>query len=239
MQNVLQLCVFNTIFPHKEPAHSMPPIFPSTQFDASLSDGPDIEKTVSLQLAEQVFNYFKNNRLFRWSDANNDCEDRANAICILLDAWGIPNYKGWVFSGYFLKKNLGSLINLYNYHVAALLPVKQDNVLTYYIIDPSTSPNLETIDKWALKITATEKSYYCIRHGNLYIFPAGKIKKDNWHKRNKRNYNWTLQGLSGINGVSSKGKAQLAFKKKMVKRTKEILTAIKNEKPIDFERPFA
>ena len=190
------------------------------------------EKVVSMHLAQQLFHYFKLSTLFQWKDGNNDCEDRANAICMLLDAWGIPNYKGWVFSGFFIKKNHGSLINCWNYHAAAALPVKQGHVVGYYIIDPATAPELQTIDSWALRITANGISYHFIKEGNVYIFPTGTIKKDNWYKRNKRNYNWTIQGLSGINGVSSKGKAQLAFNKRRVQKTEKIFTEIKNTNPV-------
>ncbi|MEP6615294.1 MAG: protein-glutamine glutaminase family protein [Ginsengibacter sp.] len=187
---------------------------------------------ITLDLAQSLFEYFKDSALFRWKDGNNDCEDRANAICILLDTWHVPNYKGWVFSGYFLKKNLGSLINSWNYHVAALLPVQDHDLTEYYVIDPSTSPCLETLTNWAVKITFSEISYHCIKDGDVYIFPPGKIKKDNWFTRNKGNSNWTIQGLSGINGLSSKGKAQLAFNKKRVMKTLRTFNTMKNERPL-------
>ncbi len=75
---------------------------------------------------KQIFDFFKQHPLFHWNDANNDCEDRANAICILLSKWGIPNYKGWVFGGAYLKREEGSLVNFWNYHVAAALPILEN-----------------------------------------------------------------------------------------------------------------
>ena len=185
---------------------------------------------MSKQQAEKLFTYFKDNPLFRWQDANNDCEDRANAICILLDEWKIQNGKGWVFSGYVFKK-IGYLKNLWKYHVAALLPVKEGEEINYYIIDPATSGKLVTVEEWAANVTDNPHSYYLIKNGDYYIFNPRKIEKNNWYKRNKGNYNWTIQGLSGINGVSSKGKAQLAFNKKNLLKTKKLFKELLNSLP--------
>lgn len=191
-----------------------------TLYDHVLSDEIKKDKAISKLQAEKLFTYFKDHPLFRWQDANNDCEDRANAICILLDEWKIQNGKGWVFSGYVFKK-IGFLKNLWKYHVAALLPVKEGDETNYYIIDPATSGKLIIIEEWAANVTDNPHSYHLIKNGDYYIFHPRKIKKTNWYKRNKGNYNWTIQGLSGINGVSSKGKAQLAFNKKNLLKTKK------------------
>jgi hypothetical protein len=201
-----------------------------TLFAQSLSDDIATDKVITRELAEQLFHYFKNCKTFRWSDANNDCEDRANAICILLDEWKIPNAKGWVFSGYVFKK-IGYLKNLWVYHVAAMLPVLEENVVRFYMIDPATSGTLVTIEEWAANVTDNPHSYYAIKKGSYYIFPSVNIKKTNWYERNKRNYNWTLQGLAGINGVSSKGKAQLRFNKRKVKRTEQVFKELKKTPP--------
>ena len=202
-----------------------------TLYDHSLSDIAETDKAITKQEAEKFFIFFKNCKPFRWTDANNNCEDRANAVCILLDKWNIQNVKGWAFSGYVFKK-IGYLKNLWKYHVAALLPVKEEGKINYYIIDPATSDKLVTIADWAANITDTPHSYYLIKNGNYYIFNAKKIEKNNWYKRNKRNYNWTMQGLSGINGVSGKGKAQLAFNKNRVVKTKKIFEELKNLQPV-------
>ena len=87
-----------------------------------------------------------------------------------------------------------------------------------------------TAADWAANITNNPQSYYLIKNGDDYIFDGNKIKKDNWHKRDERNFNWTMQGLSGINSVSSKGKAQLAFKKNKVSKIKKLFKELKNEK---------
>lgn len=202
-----------------------------TLYDHSLSDIAETDKAITKQEAEKFFIFFKNCKPFRWTDANNNCEDRANAVCILLDKWNIQNGKGWAFSGYVFKK-IGYLKKLWKYHVAALLPVKEEGKINYYIIDPATSDKLVTIADWAANITDNPHSYYLIKNGNYYIFNAKKIEKNNWYKRNKRNYNWTMQGLSGINGVSGKGKAQLAFNKNRVVKTKKIFEELKNLQPV-------
>src|SRR5438874_12862021 len=117
-----------------------------TVYETYLSDVAIDTRTIGREEAEKLYNYFKNNPLFRWSDANNDCEDRANAICILLEEWQIPNFKALVFAGSYLKNEKGTLINLWNYHVAALLPVSENGNTVFYVIDPATSRILETID---------------------------------------------------------------------------------------------
>ena len=205
-----------------------------TLYDQALSDVIETEKVITKEQAEKLFIFFKECTTFRWYDANNNCEARANAICILLDEWKIQNGKGWVFSGYVFKKT-GYLKNLWKYHVAALLLVQEGTTINYYIIDPATSDELITIVDWAANITDNPFSYYLIKKGDYYIFQAGKIEKDNWYKRNKRNYNWTVQGLSGINGVSSKGKAQLSFNKKKVLKTELLFKELKKLKPAFME----
>lgn len=204
---------------------------PTTVFNTDLADEIQAGIPLSVQTAQQIFDYFKASPLFRWSDANNDCEDRANAACLLLDEWGVANAKGWVFSGDFCKKEGGQLTNIWNYHVAAALPVADEGKTVYYVIDPATAEELIPVDKWALQITQSGCSYHFIKNGDVYIFPNGVVTKDNWFTRNKRNYNWTMQGLSGINGVSEKGKAQLAFKKEQVKKTEEAFKKAGAERP--------
>ncbi len=202
-----------------------------TLFAHNLSDAIETGNALTKTQADKLFTFFKNHPLFRWTDANNDCEDRANAICILLHEWKIPNAKGWVFSGYVFKK-IGYLKNLWKYHVAVLVPVQQDGKIQFYIIDPATSENLLLLEEWAANVTDNPHSYYVIKKGEFYIFRAGKIKKDNWFKRNKGNYNWTMQGLSGINGMSGKGKAILAFNKKKVLKTKKLFNEVREKKPV-------
>jgi hypothetical protein len=202
-----------------------------TRFEAFLSDVAINTKTIAREQAENIFTYFQTHPLFRWTNANNDCEDRANAICILLDEWQIPNFKAWVFAGAYLKKQEGSLVNLWNYHVAALLPVSENGNTVFYVIDPATNQRLEPIANWAENVTGMAWSYYLIKEGEYYIFPGEKICKDNWFRRSRRNYNWTLQGLAGINGVSKTGQAALAFKKSKVRKVEDHFRKLRYSKP--------
>lgn len=202
-----------------------------TLFDQALSDEPGIRNSINKTQAEKLFSFFKECKTFRWQDANNDCEDRANAICLLLDEWKIPNGKRWVFSGYVFNK-IGYLKNLWRYHVAATVPVTEDGQIVYYIIDPSTNENLTTVVDWAANVKDNPHSYHLIKKGEYYIFNEKKIKKHNWYKRNKGNFNWTMQGLAGINGVSSKGKAQLAFAKNRVRKAKKEFNELKYKSPL-------
>ena len=198
-----------------------------TIYQADLSDVIETGKAITKDEAEKLFTFFQNCTVFRWADANNDCEDRANALCMILDKWKVQNGKSWVFSGYVFNKP-GYLTNLWKYHVAALIPVKEENVMFYYVIDPATCQSLIRLEDWADNITSNPYSYYVIKNGKYYIFHSRHIKKDNWYKRNKRNYNWTMQGLSGINGLSSQGKAHLAFNKRRVMKTELLFKELLN-----------
>lgn len=200
-------------------------------FDDALSDIIDSSATVSAEAAEALFAYFRETPLFRWQDANNDCEDRANAACILMDQWRIPNYKAWVFGGQYLQRGTGSLVNCWNYHVAACLPVWKDNRLQYLVLDPATLKAIAPIEEWAESVTDTAYSFHLVKKGNYYIFPTGAIQRDNWHGRDRQNYKWTIQGLSGINGVSRIGKAQLIFQKKRIEKVEKEFKKLWTFKP--------
>ena len=202
-----------------------------TLFDYLLTDVVNTDKTVSKEEAKKLFTFFQTNDLFKWHDVHNNCEARADAVCRLLDAWQVPNYKAWVFGGAFLRKHIGGLKQSWNYHVAALLPVKEADKITFYVIDPSLFNHLQTMYDWAAEITAYPHSYHFIKSGEYYIFPSGKIKQDNWHARNKQNSKWLVQGLAGINGVSPVGKARLIFNKNKIENTFRKFAALKERKP--------
>jgi hypothetical protein len=203
-----------------------------TIFDASLSDEVVSDYYVSKNVANRIFEFFQKSTLFLWTDIHN-CEDRAEAMAILLLHWGIPHYKAWLFDSYFLKNEVGTLHNEWNYHVCLMLPVK-DNMndqIEYYVIDPAHASSLQKMQHWANVLTKNPYSYHIVKNGLAYIFPTGLITKQNWHYRNKQNFKWTIQGLAGINGVSNSGKAAVTFKKYLVRRTLKGFTELKNTKP--------
>ena len=203
-----------------------------TLYDIPLSDKEMNHQTTSLDVAKEIFTYFKNNRLFDWNDSHNGCEGRADAVCVLLEEWGIPNFKGWVFGGTYLKKgHIGELTNNWKYHVAAVLPVLKDGKNYYYVIDPATSKELPLIEDWSAAITAVPHSYYCIRKSCWYIFPETKISIETWHPRNHQNRKWMIQCLLGINSMTKKGKAQLVFKKQKIANMQKAFNALKLQKP--------
>ncbi len=203
-----------------------------TLFDSVLSDTGFPEKTVSKKQAEQLFIFFKQHRLFNWKNANNGCEGRADAICVLLDEWDIPNYKGWVFGGAYLKNHVGELKQNWNYHVAAVVPVMQDGLVLHYVLDPATSNSLLLIEEWAAAITQLPHSYYFTRQSHWYIFPNKYISTSKWHSRNKQNRKWMIQCLAGINSLTATGKAKLCFNKIGLRNTLSAFKQMKKEKPV-------
>lgn len=207
-----------------------PVIIPSL-FDYRLSDITDSSKTVSRQQAEAIMQFFADQPLFNWTNSNNSCEARADAICVLLQQWNIPHYKAWVFSGKYLHNHWGGLKQNWNYHVAALLQVIEEGKLVQYIIDPATAGGLQTLYDWAAGITDYAHSYQLIKEAHWYIFSDKKITSSNWHSRNCQNRKWMIQGLAGINGLNSKGKAALVFNKRRITKTGEAFEKLKWQQP--------
>jgi hypothetical protein len=193
-----------------------------TLYEYVLSDTTDNDQLVSKADAGQLFSFFNNQSLFRWKDAHNGCEARADAICILLNEWQIPHYKAWVFSGWYLKNNTGGLIQQWKYHVAPVLPVQEAGHLVWYIIDPATASCLQTMHDWAAGVTAYPHSYHFIRQPHWYIF----------HQNNIAAGNWMIQGLAGINALSGTGKAALCFNKTRLKNTARAFKKLKKQSPL-------
>lgn len=207
-----------------------------TLFEYQLSDITDSTKTVSKQQAEIIMQFFAAQPLFTWTKSNNGCEARADAVCVLLQHWGIPHYKAWVFSGKYLKNHLGGLKQNWNYHVAALLQVMEEGEIVHYIIDPATSPALQTFYNWAAGITDYAHSYQLIKEPHWYIFSHKKITAHNWNKRNRQNRKWMIQGLAGINGLNARGKAALVFNKRRIKKTALAFEKLKEERPVQSQK---
>ena len=203
-----------------------------TLFDTVLSDIGFAQHTIAKTHAEQLFIYFKEHPLFNWQNAHNGCEGKADAICVLLKEWNIPNYKAWAFGGAYLKGHVGGLKQNWNYHVAALLPVKENGQAIYYVLDPSTSNSLLPIEDWAAAITQLPHSYYCIRQSHWYVFPEKKISTSKWNTRNKQNRKWMIQCLMSINSLTASGKAKLSFNKTGIKKTLWAFEQAKKKNPI-------
>jgi Glutaminase len=204
-----------------------------TLFDHQLSDITDSSKTVSKALAEKLMVFFATHPMFNWRNSHNGCEARADAVCILLQEWGIPNYKAWVFSGKYLKNHIGGLKQNWNYHVAAMLQVMETGQLVHYIIDPATSAGLQTFYNWAAGITEYPHSYQLVKEAHWYIFSDKKITANNWNSRNRQNRKWMIQGLAGVNSLSAKGRAALVFNKARIKKTLVTFEKLKREKPTE------
>jgi hypothetical protein len=202
-----------------------------TLFEYKLSDAVDTNSNVLMSTAEELIAFFAAHPLFKWGYSHNGCEARADAVCVLLDEWGIPNYKAWVFSGRFLKSHVGELKQNWKYHVAALLPVLDNGEIIHYVIDPATSAGLQTMYGWAANVTDYAHSYHFVKEPHFYIFHDRKITQANWHERNRRNRKWMIQGLANVNGLTAKGKAALIFNKGRIKNTAAAFERLKKHRP--------
>lgn len=203
--------------------------------DNRFSDVSFLCSTASKKQAEQLFIFFKQHPLFNWENINNRCEGRADALCVLLDEWDIPNYKAWVFSGAYLKNHIGALKQNWKYHVSPVIAVEEDGQIIHYVLDPSTASSLKSINEWAIEITEIAHSYYFIHQSHWYIFAAKNIITAKWNTRNRQNRKWMIQCLAGINSMTASRKAKLCFNKLLLKNTEAMFEKLKNEKPILIE----
>lgn len=206
------------------------PITP-TLYDYLLADTIIEPGYVSYKTAEALFQFFRDCSLFNWVESHNGCEARADAACVLLDAWKIPNYKGWVFGGNFLRNHFGGLKNHWKYHVATALPVMTAEGMQWYIIDPATTDKPEILNDWATNVTEYAHSYHMLKESKWYIFSDKKIKAGNWNERNKQNRKWMIQGLAGINSLNALGKSQLTFNKGRIKNRLIAFEKLRSNKP--------
>ena len=191
--------------------------------------------------AKSYFDFFSNSDTFKWKeDLENNCEDRANAVSILLDEWGIPNYKVWIFNSSFLNKGKSKLCGdcpnsiCWGFHVATIIPYKENNKVKHIVIDPATLNSSNNISFWAKNITCSGTNYYLITDGNKYIWSkkGAEFSKETFWVRNEKNFKWTMQGLAGINGKSIGGKMSLLFGNKEVKKTKKKFNYLLKNNPI-------
>jgi len=208
----------------------MTPLIPALA-DSFHTDIDWRRNTVSRKTADDLFLFFKHHPLFNWVNANNGCEGRADAICVLLDEWNIPNYKGWAFSGAFLRNHIGALQQNWKYHVATGLAVEENEQVIDYVLDPATADSLKSIEEWATGITLFPHSYYVTLQSKWYIFPSKNIRKEEWNARNKQNRKWMIQCLAGINSLTAPGKAALCFNKPRLKNTALAFENLKQQKP--------
>jgi hypothetical protein len=157
-----------------------------------------------------------------------------------LDTWQIPNYKVWVFSGDYLKKDDGLLTDKYGirwkYHVSACIPVKIDNQIKMLVLDPATTDEIKDIAYWADNATDKQFGYYFLTPANKYIW-GGKGKKmsqKSFVDRNSFNYELTIQGLAGFNSLNREDKREMGTQagKDRIKKTENDFNSLKTNKPV-------
>ena len=142
-----------------------------------------------------------NGHPFDWTDTKNNCEDRANAVSLILSKWGIANAKAWVFNGKQTRYSKTGLLKGWGYHVGCCVLVKINNANDTIIIDPLTSRSALTIQQWADTISKSSTNLYFITESNKYqqdsisLNPTWKICDTAIIKR-------TIEGLTRYNDFS-------------------------------------
>ncbi|NVK64249.1 MAG: hypothetical protein HWE22_06660 [Flavobacteriales bacterium] len=173
--------------------------------------------------AKKVFDIFLNSPAFDWTDRDNNCEDRANAVTLILDKWNVSNGKIWIFSGksasYGDKRGM---LDGWSYHVAACIFVGNEDDYDTLIIDPVSSPyKLLSIHDWVEITTVNPTNIYFFTGNDKYqqnrveLYPTWKNSKDY--------FNATIEGLTRYNSYSAwtRLKTRKYLKRNLAKVTKE------------------
>lgn len=186
--------------------------------------------------ADTLFDIIRSSKAFDWSDKNNNCEDRANAVSLILDSWNIPNGKAWIFQGSTFDKtkfkgNLGG----YTYHVATCILVSNANSVDTFIIDPlMNSSKLLAIKEWAELIAVSPVNVYFIT-SNRYYQQSKVCPTPNWKMRDEY-FDDTIDGLTRYNNFSIWTRLRT---KKYLKRRASVLdefNRLKNALPTRLEK---
>jgi hypothetical protein len=212
----------------------------NTQLLEESSNDLDSSQFVSHSIAQKYYSFFEESDLFIWTDVANNCEDRANAVSILLDAWDVPNYKVWIFNGSFLKKEKSKLCGdcpdniCWGFHVATVIPYKENGTFKHCVVDPATLDKKSSVNEWGENLTCSGTTYYMFTNGKKYIFSKSgtQFGKDTFWNRNSKNLKWTFEGLAGINGKNFWHAMGKPFKKKKIKKLKADFARLKENNPI-------
>ncbi len=211
--------------------------------DANSVEVPNV--MIDRNAAGRIFDLFKDSKLFGWKDGNN-CEDRANAVSLVLDSWGIPNMKVWIFSGDFLDRGEGRLMTVndpqnenksitWKFHVASALPYKQDNEIKFVVLDPAILSTAGDVDTWAQTVTVAGPSYYFLTTNKNYMWnkKGRDLNMSTFNRRAAVNFEWTIEGLAGYNGLNDKHKRFLNSDagRAKIRQTKEDFERLKATMP--------
>jgi hypothetical protein len=203
----------------------------------------DLDSTKFLTEAQmkEYYTFFDTCSLFIWGDVDNNCEDRANGISMLLEAWDIPHYKIWIFNQPFLEMGSSKLCGdcknkdaCWGFHVATVIPYVENGEYKISVIDPATLDQPATDVEWAENITCSGTNYYMFTDGDKYMYSQSgkKFAKDTFWGRGKKNTKWTYEGLAGINGKDFWQAIGKPFKKKKIKWVKSELARLKSDNPL-------
>ena len=159
----------DTIFQHAQ-----------TQFTITLNKGfgslPTFTKysngeLLTINEAEDEYNYVKNDSGIEWRYSYSGCEKRAHAVSLMLNAKGVKHYKIWNFNPRLIslfnkskqltvssKAGLSPTVN-WVYHVAILLFVENGKEIRQMVIDPALGDKLLSQQQW-LALQNNPHSYY-------------------------------------------------------------------------------
>jgi hypothetical protein len=196
---------------------------------------PVAESGLCRAKADFIFNAMKKHPPFDWGDSKNNCEDRANAVSMILGAWKIPNGKAWIFNGRGVDRSLNGTLNGYGYHVACAILVRTNGKLDTLVIDPLINwSQLLKINDWADSVAYTPVNPYFLTLGDRYIFgQIGKTPK--WIDRNNNNFEYTMQGLTRFNGGSRWQSVRTSPHLLKLKDTKAAFESMRANRPKDLE----
>ncbi len=189
---------------------------------------PLMEKVDCAEICQEkldsIFQALKKSAAFDWTDEKNNCEDRANAVSLILDSWEIPNGKSWMFSGQTFDENVfNGTLGGYSYHVAGTILIRNaEGGCDTMIIDPlMNNQKALPLQEWVHALTRTQGNVYVLTRNDHY--QQTEVSAHLIWKPRAQYFQQTLEGLTRYNDYS--WKTRLMTKKYLKRRLSTVTTA--------------
>lgn len=143
----------------------------------------DESNLLTMNEAQEIFNYVKYETKIEWRYSYAGCEKRAHAVSLLLKDKKIKHYKIWNFDPMlisFFNKSQNPTVNSmaglsptvsWAYHVAILVFVSIEGKVTPMVIDPALGDNILSQNKW-LELQNAPNSYYTYLDPKWYNYAS-------------------------------------------------------------------
>lgn len=138
---------------------------------------------ISISKANEIFSFLRLKSQIEFNYPQGNCDDRAHAMCLLLDSLKVPNFKIWNFAPSKITLLTHDLLRVkdknnfdpdgtiaWGYHVApAIWVANQKGGRDTIVLDPSLFERPVKYTKW-LSVQALRSSFYTFLDNEWYLF---------------------------------------------------------------------